>query len=159
MHPNALQTPITYLKGVGPGRAAMLGRELGIDTYIGSDLLDVLNRFKPHIVHVHRAGWPEPELLKPIKRARTPVVVETNVFGRHDPSPQAAVIDATLFVSQFCLDRFAAATNIKAKPPRYGFLYNPVDTDFFAAHAAGVRRAVFLSSRAVYGGWPAGTIC
>ena len=37
MHPNVLQTPITYLKGVGPGRAAMLGRELGIDTY--QDLL------------------------------------------------------------------------------------------------------------------------
>ena len=37
MHPNALQTPVTYLKGVGPGRAALLGRELGIDTY--QDLL------------------------------------------------------------------------------------------------------------------------
>lgn len=37
MHPNALQTPITYLKGVGPGRAALLGRELGIETY--QDLL------------------------------------------------------------------------------------------------------------------------
>jgi ATP-dependent DNA helicase RecG len=37
MHPNALQTPVTYLKGVGPGRADMLGRELGIDTY--QDLL------------------------------------------------------------------------------------------------------------------------
>ena len=37
MHPNVLQTPITYLKGVGPGRADMLGRELGIDTY--QDLL------------------------------------------------------------------------------------------------------------------------
>jgi len=37
MHPNVLQTPVTYLKGVGPGRAAMLGRELGIDTY--QDLL------------------------------------------------------------------------------------------------------------------------
>ena len=37
MHPNALQTPVTYLKGVGPGRADMLGRELGIHTY--QDLL------------------------------------------------------------------------------------------------------------------------
>ncbi len=37
MHPKALQTPITYLKGVGPGRAALLGRELGIETY--QDLL------------------------------------------------------------------------------------------------------------------------
>jgi ATP-dependent DNA helicase RecG len=37
MHPNALQTPITYLKGVGPGRAALIGRELGVQTY--QDLL------------------------------------------------------------------------------------------------------------------------
>ncbi len=37
MHSNVLQTPITYLKGVGPGRAALLGRELGIETY--QDLL------------------------------------------------------------------------------------------------------------------------
>jgi ATP-dependent DNA helicase RecG len=37
MHPNALQTPITYLKGVGPGRATLLGRELGLQTY--QDLL------------------------------------------------------------------------------------------------------------------------
>ena len=37
MHPNALQTPITYLKGVGPGRGSLLGRELGLETY--QDLL------------------------------------------------------------------------------------------------------------------------
>lgn len=37
MHPNALQTPITYLKGVGPGRGSLLGRELGVETY--QDLL------------------------------------------------------------------------------------------------------------------------
>ncbi len=37
MHPNVLQTPVTYLKGVGPGRADLLGRELGIATY--QDLL------------------------------------------------------------------------------------------------------------------------
>jgi ATP-dependent DNA helicase RecG len=37
MHPNPLHTPVTYLKGVGPGRASLLGRELGIETY--QDLL------------------------------------------------------------------------------------------------------------------------
>lgn len=37
MQPNLLHTPITYLKGAGPARAALLGRELGIETY--QDLL------------------------------------------------------------------------------------------------------------------------
>jgi len=110
-------------------------RSLGIDTFIGTDLLAVLDRFQPHIVHVHRAGWAEPELLKPLKLARTPVVVETNVFGRHDPSPSAAIIDRSLFVSNFCLERFASTNGIDARPPRYSALYNPVDTDFFESAA------------------------
>lgn len=128
-----LFSPAVYSRNDGP-RASQI-RQLGIDTFIGSELLDVLTRFRPHIVHIHRAGWPEPELLTPAKRARVPVVVETNVFGRHDPSPSAAVIDATLFVSKFCLKRFAATTGIKTVPPRYSYLYNPVDTDFFIKHA------------------------
>ncbi|BCS90299.1 hypothetical protein PSDVSF_35410 [Pseudodesulfovibrio sediminis] len=74
-------------------------------------------------------------MLTTIKRARIPVVVETNVFGRHDPSPSASVIDRTLFVSRFCLERFATTTGATANPDRYGFLYNPVDTDFFKDHA------------------------
>lgn len=37
MKPNLLQTPITYLKGVGPNRAQVLQSELGIETY--NDLL------------------------------------------------------------------------------------------------------------------------
>lgn len=122
-----------YSANDGP-RAKQI-RAHGINTFIGSELLDVLLKYQPQIVHVHRAGWPEPELLTPIKRARIPVVVETNVFGRHDPSPTGQVIDRTLFVSRFCLDRFAATMNIKAEPPRYSFIYNPVDTDFFIQNA------------------------
>lgn len=110
-------------------------RSHGIDTFITPDLLGVLDKFQPHIVHVHRAGWAEPEMLMPMKRAGIPVVVETNVFGRHDPSPSAAIIDRTLFVSNFCLERFTKETGIHAKPPRYSALYNPVDTDFFEAAA------------------------
>ncbi|MDD3313250.1 glycosyltransferase family 4 protein [Pseudodesulfovibrio sp.] len=114
-------------------RAAQI-RALGVETHVGGDLLAVLGRFRPTVVHLHRAGCPEPALLTPVKRAGVPVVVETNVFGRHDPSPQARIIDRTLFVSRFCLKRFTQATGL-ADPGRYGFLYNPVDTDFFARAA------------------------
>lgn len=115
-------------------RAGQLRKE-GIRTYIEGDLLRVLDDFNPHIVHIHRAGWPEPDLLKPVKLARIPAVVETNVFGRHDPSALGTIIDRTLFVSKFCLDRFSATQVPGAAPPRYSFLYNPVDTDMFASKA------------------------
>lgn len=117
------------------GERAELLRAEGIRTYVGGDLMRVLADFKPHIVHIHRAGWPEPDLLRPVKLTRVPAVVETNVFGRHDPSPLGAIIDRTLFVSRFCLDRFARTEVPDAESPRYDFLYNPVDTDFFASAA------------------------
>lgn len=44
MNPNLLQTPIDYLKGVGPNRAGLLRSELGIQTY--QDLLNFFpNRY------------------------------------------------------------------------------------------------------------------
>ncbi|MGI9546557.1 MAG: ATP-dependent DNA helicase RecG [Flavobacteriaceae bacterium] len=44
MNANFLQTPITYLKGVGPGRAELLGTELSVRTY--ADLLHIIpNRY------------------------------------------------------------------------------------------------------------------
>ncbi len=106
--------------------------EAGLPVFIGGDLLSVLTRFAPHLAHIHRAGWPEPEILRPFKLARTPAVVETNVFGRHDPSPSAALIDRHLFVSEFCARRFEQTTGLPFGPPLYQMLYNPVDTDFFA---------------------------
>ena len=114
----------------GP-RAAQI-RRAGVATYVGLDLLETLRRFRPHIVHLHRAGWPEPALFRPIHLANVPVVVETNVFGHHDPTPDGERIDRTLFVSLFCARRFSQATDIPAEPPRYSVLYNPVDTDLFA---------------------------
>ncbi|MES9994542.1 glycosyltransferase [Desulfovibrio aminophilus] len=113
------------------GPRGPLLRTAGIPTHIGADLFKTLCAWKPDVVHLHRAGWPEPGLLRPLAVAHVPVVVETNVFGRHDPSPSAKVLDRTLFVSRFCAERFAAHTGIPAEPPRYDVLYNPVDTDFF----------------------------
>lgn len=132
-------------------------RAMGIPTHVGGDLLTVLQRVKPDIVHIHRAGWPEPHALRSIRLARVPAVVETNVFGRHDPSPQADVIDHTLFVSRFCLDRFAQVTGIDPDPARYSVLYNPVDTDFFASAISDERNyaipAAGRISRADPGKW------
>lgn len=124
--------PVVYSPIDGP-RAKLL-RDADIPTYIGADFLDVLKKVRPHIVHIHRAGWPEPRSLRPLKLAGVPVIVETNVFGRNDPGNDAKIIDCHLFVSRFCLERFEKSTSIRAYYPHYSYLYNPVDTLFFAKH-------------------------
>lgn len=118
------------------GPRAVQIRRGGSATFVGMDLGRALAAFRPQVVHLHRAGWPEPEFLRPVRdyAARNRVlVVETNVFGRHDPSPSARIIDTHLFVSHFCAERYARQTGIAVSWPHYGVLYNPVDTDFFAA--------------------------
>jgi len=118
----------------GP-RAAQV-RAGGSATFIGMPLGRALAAFRPQIIHLHRAGWPEPDFLRPVRdyAAKSPtVVVETNVFGRHDPSASGRVIDTHLFVSRFCAERFARHTGLAVRWPAFATLYNPVDTDFFAA--------------------------
>lgn len=118
------------------GERAPLLRKSGIDTYIEGDLFNDILKIKPDIIHIHRGGWPEPELLRPAIQARrkleaesgrTVPIVETNVFGRHDPSAHARQLDCTLFVSRFCAERFAAQTGILLEAPRWQVLYNPID--------------------------------
>lgn len=106
-------------------------RRAGIPVTVGPDLLAVLSRFKPHVVHIHRAGWPEPDLLAPVRRHHPPAVVETNVFGRLDDSPLEKTIDLHLFISRFCLDRLLAHHGRAVDPARYRVLSYPVDTDLF----------------------------
>ena len=124
----------------GPRAAAL--RENGVTLFLGGDAATALLRFAPQIAHLHRAGWPQPELMRAVRSGlrffpdgtRLPRIVETNVFGRHDPSPGGKLIDCTLFVSHFCAQRFAAMEDRRIAMPRYGVLYNPVDTNFLGAH-------------------------
>jgi glycosyltransferase involved in cell wall biosynthesis len=127
-------SPFVFSLADGERRALL--KEAGVPVVLGGDLLGVLERLKPDIVHVHRAGWAEPGLLGTIKRFRPKVVVETNVFGRLDDSSLANTIDMHLFVSRFCLDRFASHHGSKVDLSRYRVLYNPVDTDIFGRLAA-----------------------
>ncbi len=121
------------------GPRGKLLRQAGIDTFIGTDLLALLKKLRPHIVHIHRAGWTQPGMLRPFKLANIPVLVETNIFGHHDPSPEGTLIDRHLFVSHFCAKRFEQVNSIPANKPKYSVLYNPVDTDFFSNNCAADR--------------------
>ena len=125
------------------GPRAAEARSRGLKLFVGGDAARVLQRFAPHIAHLHRPGWPQPEFMRNVRAGlrfdsqghRLPYLVETNVFGRHDPSPGGKLLDCTLFVSHFCAQRFAAFENKALGLPRYAVLYNPVDLDFFEAHS------------------------
>lgn len=120
----AVYSPVTGPRG-------KLIRDAGIETFIGADLFSTLQKFRPQVVHIHRAGWSEPGSLRPFKLAKTPVLVETNVFGHNDPSPEGQLIDRHLFVSNFCAKRYEQINSIPTTEPKYSVLYNPVDTDLF----------------------------
>lgn len=132
--------PAVWSPADGPRGEAL--REAKIPVIVGRALDESALRFAPHIVHLHRAGWPEPEPLRTLKAAfrpdpqglcpRLPRLIETNVFGRHDPSPTGGLIDVTLFVSHFCARRLREAEGLTIEPPRHRVLYNPVDTQAFA---------------------------
>ncbi len=127
------------------GPRGELLRQSGIAVYIGDNIETAVRAHRPAIIHVHRAGWPEPDLMRPIHALRRhaphtlpsallPVVVETNVFGRQDASPSGRLVDSTLFVSHFCATRYAHLYDVPIMPPRRLVLYNPVDTLFLRTH-------------------------
>ncbi|WP_081859015.1 glycosyltransferase family 4 protein [Desulfohalovibrio reitneri] len=122
--------PVVLALEDGPRRRLL--QEAGVEVRVSPDPLPVLQRLRPDIVHVHRAGWPEPDLMRPLKLARVLRVVETNVFGRHDPSPLGRLAHRILFVSEFCRRRYGLVHSIDVEGPRYDVLYNPVRTDAYA---------------------------
>lgn len=121
-----------FVFSLADGERRPLLKKDGVPVIIGGDLLAALEKLRPAVVHLHRAGWPEPEILFPVKRFGPRAVVETNVFGRLDDSPLGGVIDLHLFVSRFCLNRFAAHHGERVDLSRYRVLYNPVDTDLIS---------------------------
>lgn len=118
------------------GEREELLRAQNIPVVVQENLFEAIVKLKPNLIHVHRAGWPEPEFMRPVLAARRflererglPLpLVETNVFGRLDPSAEGKAVNSTLFVSNFCAQRFAAAHQIATLAPRYHVLYNPID--------------------------------
>ncbi len=141
-------------------------QQAGIPTWINIPLEKILYTFKPHIVHIHRAGWPEPKLMRNFrgtewyyKDIKLPKIIETNVFGRFDSSYSGRIIDKTLFVSKFCAWRFAQMHNVVIPSKRYDIIYNPVDVAFITNNTIPPEKKVFSKpvigrlSRADKGKW------
>lgn len=132
---------ITAVWSPSSGPREKFFEDANIPVWTKTSLDTTLYRFKPHIVHIHRAGWPEPERMRAFrgtewfyKGIKLPKIIETNVFGRYDPSFSGQLIDKTLFVSKFCASRFSNATKFKVPSIRYDTLYNPVEVNFITTH-------------------------
>jgi glycosyltransferase involved in cell wall biosynthesis len=140
----AMQLYVTHLDksrfeilvlALGDGDRRKLIREAGVPVVVSADPYPILHQFKPHIVHIHRAGWPEPEFMRPFRLNPPEAIVETNVFGRFDDSPTGALIDCHIFISHFCRKRYAALHHVNAVPPGYEVLYYPVETDLYESRS------------------------
>lgn len=98
--------------GGGPRQAEL--EAAGIETFVASPdprrALAAAAAWGADLVHVHRYGSADPvsaAVLRRLRRARPAVrVLETNVFGRADRSPDAALVDVHLHLSRWCLWRW-----------------------------------------------------
>ncbi len=120
-------------KGIGRESAI---RGLGVDVRATSPkyLGRYLSEIKPDIFHIHREGGPEPGPITQAKESGVPVVIEHNVFGRLDKSPENEMIDCHIFVSYSCGWRYQMWAGHPLVGAKYQVLYNPVEVRAYAEH-------------------------
>jgi glycosyltransferase involved in cell wall biosynthesis len=89
------------------------------------------------VVHVHRSGMAEPIVPTACRAAGIEALVETNVFGWRDTSPDDAQFSAHLLISQMCAMRYRerAGLDPEAFHHHHRTLYYPVDVDALRAEA------------------------
>ncbi len=122
-----------------PGERAGELQARDIDVSCAHDEPDRLARLLRgvDVVHVHRMGWTEPIVPEACRAAGVDSLVETNVFGRQDPSPDNEQFSAHLFISQMCAMRYRqrASLDLESFHRRYRTLYYPVDVETLHASA------------------------
>ncbi len=109
-------------------------------TPTGQYLQEVIDHFKPDILHVYRSGFAE--FPSPGVDIDVPHFVETNVFGHIDPNPK---VERTLFMSKWLMDHALKQFPPARMYPRWDFVNNPVEmpyTDEPFSHIS--REAIWL---------------
>jgi glycosyltransferase involved in cell wall biosynthesis len=93
------------------------------------------------VVHVHRGGLAEPIVPGACRAAGIQALIETNVFGLRDTSPDNERFSAHLLISQMCAMRYReqAGLDLETFNRRHRTLYYPVDVD--GLRAAAIPRA------------------
>jgi glycosyltransferase involved in cell wall biosynthesis len=129
-----------------PGRRAAELQDAGIPVASAGNDLATLTALLDgvDVIHAGRGGLHDP-LLPAARRAAggTAVMVETNVFGLYDTSPDERDFACHLFISQMCAMRYRQAVGLDhdAFFARHRVLYNPIDVDRLRALAPPPRAA------------------
>jgi glycosyltransferase involved in cell wall biosynthesis len=96
------------------------------------------------VAHVFRWGMAEPIVPAACRAAGVARMVETNIFGSVDPTPDEAAFDVHLFVSTMCLLRYRKRVGGDASAAfhrRHRVLSAPIEHEALAAHAPASKRA------------------
>jgi glycosyltransferase involved in cell wall biosynthesis len=110
--------------------------EAGIPTFVGESAWEDALAWGATLLHIHREGPTDAEsgrLLRRFAAAPTPPrVIETNVFGRVDTSPDRTLIDVHLHLSAWCLWRWRRWARGLLEQPLGAVVPYAVDTDRFS---------------------------
>lgn len=92
---------------------------------------EILTKEKIDILHIHRAGWQEMGPIISAKKAKVPIIVETNTFGYVDPSKEYKFINHTFHISktnyyQYCC-RIRNRPDFLERRSKISVLYPPFD--------------------------------
>ncbi|MBL7703052.1 MAG: glycosyltransferase family 4 protein [Ferruginibacter sp.] len=135
------------LNGLGV-RSVMLQQE-GIEVFDGSvsreDVLTKLNNWSPDIIHIHRSGFANAEMMSAVRALKHEHnrVLETNVFARPDYSADAALIDVHLQLSKWCLWKWKKWTAAIRPLPLGAVVPYPVNTrEILAIKAKTARKQI-----------------
>jgi glycosyltransferase involved in cell wall biosynthesis len=142
---------LTYLGG-GPREAALA--RAGLGTFVGSntagDLAQALERaieWRPNVLHVHRYGHPDPPTASILRTLRGSLpgrvcVIETNVMGKVDYSPDRSLIDVHMPLTRWALWKWGRWSRGLRPQPVAVLMPNLIETDAF--------RPITESERASY---------
>jgi len=90
----------------------------------GDELQQVIDNFKPDILHVYQSGYAE--FPRPNIHITVPRFVITNVFGFIDPN---SAIDRDLFMSEWLMNH-SLRMYLRGANPRFDFVNNPVEMPY-----------------------------
>ena len=96
------------------------------------------------LAHVFRWGMAEPIVPAACRAAGVARMVETNIFGSVDPTPDREAFDVHLFVSTMCLLRYRKRVGADASAEfhrRHRVLSAPIEHEALARHAPPSKRA------------------
>jgi glycosyltransferase involved in cell wall biosynthesis len=108
-------------------------RALGIELFVSGDrakMVEWIRAKSIDVVHFHRMGGPEPELIDTFVRGGASTLVEHNIFARYDGSADRRRIHRHLMVSKTALAAYRARA-AEVDERKVTSLYNPVDIELF----------------------------